>query len=1162
MRFVLNDWKTGLGAVILTLGLLSPLGLAQPVLDASGMDDQAPTALLHAEKLRAVFDAVETPPLDLARIAVEDLERESQGLPPRFAIPNQVHITPDTAGTWEQLDDHLMIWRLLIRAPGALSINLGFTRYHMPAGGRLMVYASDLSHIVRPFTERDNAEHGELWTPVVISDEIVVEVTLPVEAMERLELELTSINHGYRGFGESFGSRSGSCNVDVVCPEGDGWRDEIASVGVISTGGYTFCTGFMVNNTAQDLTPYFMTANHCGINSGNAASLVVYWNYENSWCRPVNSGASGGPGDGQLNQFNTGSFFRASYSSSDFTLVELDSDPDPSFQVAFAGWDNTSADATSAVAIHHPNTDEKRISFEYDPTSTTSYLGTTVPGDGTHVRITDWDLGTTEPGSSGSPLFDQNHHVVGQLHGGYAACGNNDSDWYGRFSRSWTGGGSNSTRLSNWLDPGGTGATFVDTIPGGGMIVNPGGEVLHLGVVGGPFTNPLTTYTLTNPTGTPLDYDVSLDPLGTAPVLINGGSSPITGTLAGGGGSTTIDVTLDPSVNSLATGIYSTDVLFTDTTHGITHTRTHTVEVGTTNFTTVPDYGLEAGGPVGGPFTATVTYTLTSTRPTPVDVQIAASDNWISLDGGTAPVVVTLNGTGDSANVVVGFSTQADSLPAGIVSGTVTFSNLSGGGGDTSRPVTLDVGRFSYTANDTPIAINDNSTIQSFIDVPDAFCIGDVDVMVDITHTYIGDLIVEVTSPEGTTVRLHNRGGGSADNIVTTYDDSTNPPAGPGLLADFIGEVPTGVWTMTISDNAGADTGSLNSWTLKVAAGGPGCGPVAEDVSVNVPHTVVSSIQLQATSTVGQPMQYIITSLPTNGTLVDPQGSIISATPYTLLNQGDIVDYQPDPGFVGPDGFHYKANDGYDSNIATVSVTVGFPETILDFPLDTDPGWSTTGSWAFGQPLGWGSHGKDPTGGYTGSNVYGYNLFGDYTDNMPERYLTTTALDLTDVVSARLEFRRWLGVEDSQYDHAAVQVSNDASNWSTIWQHAGRSVSDTAWALQTYDISAVADDQPTVYVRWIMGTTDGSITYPGWNIDDVRIIGVRRPGGSQLDGDIDSDGDVDLNDFATFARCFSGQAVTVPPPSCSPSEFILSDLQGDGDVDLNDFSNFANNFTG
>jgi len=215
-----------------------------------------------------------------------------------------------------------------------------------------------------------------------------------------------------------------------------------------------FCTGFMVNNTAQDGRNFFMTANHCGITSGSAASLVCYWNYQRAVC---------GSGSGPMTMFNTGSTFRASWSTSDFTLVELNSSPNPAWGITHAGWNRGAGNATWACAIHHPSGDVKKISFENQATTTTSYLGTAVPGDGTHVRVIDWDSGTTEPGSSGSPLFDQDHRVIGQLHGGYAACGNNDSDWYGRFSLSWTGGGTSSTRLSNWLDPLNTGLTVLDT---------------------------------------------------------------------------------------------------------------------------------------------------------------------------------------------------------------------------------------------------------------------------------------------------------------------------------------------------------------------------------------------------------------------------------------------------------------------------------------------------------------------------------------------------------------------------------------------------------------------------------------------------------------------------------------------------------------------------
>jgi len=103
--------------------------------------------------------------------------------------------------------------------------------------------------------------------------------------------------------------------------------------------------------------------------------------------------------------------------------------------------------------------------------------------------------------------------------------------------------------------------------------------------------------------------------------------------------------------------------------------------------------------------------------------------------------------------------------------------------------------------------------VTSQIMVTDGDLLVDVTVDVDITHTWSGDLIVELTSPAGTTVRLRSQSGGSTANIVTNFDNLTAPD-GPGSMTDFDGEVPIGLWTLFISDNAGWDTGTLNTWCL------------------------------------------------------------------------------------------------------------------------------------------------------------------------------------------------------------------------------------------------------------------------------------------------------------------------------------------------------------
>jgi hypothetical protein len=233
--------------------------------------------------------------------------------------------------------------------------------------------------------------------------------------------------------------------------------------------------------------------------------MVVYWNFQSPTC--------GQQGGGSLADNQTGAIFRADYSSSDFTLVELEELPDPSWNVTYSGWNRSDADPQQAVAIHHPSTDEKAISFEYDPTTTTSYLGTSSPGAGTHIRVADWDDGTTEPGSSGSPLYDENKLIVGQLHGGYAACGNDLADWYGRVSVSWEGGGSASSRLRDWLDPLGQNPMTLPTFDPNaiGLGVAPFAGLQAQGDQGGPFAPQDVTYTLENRGETAILFGVSAD---------------------------------------------------------------------------------------------------------------------------------------------------------------------------------------------------------------------------------------------------------------------------------------------------------------------------------------------------------------------------------------------------------------------------------------------------------------------------------------------------------------------------------------------------------------------------------------------------------------------------------------------------------------------------
>ncbi len=236
-----------------------------------------------------------------------------------------------------------------------------------------------------------------------------------------------------------------------------------------------------------------------------------------------------------------------------------------------------------------------------------------------------------------------------------------------------------------------------------------------------------------------------------------------------------------------------------------------------------------------------------------------------------------------------------------------------------------------------------------------------------------------------------------------------------------------------------------------------------------------------------------------SGSAGDVDGTIES---YVWTDSGVEIATGPSPTVTLGIGTHLieltVTDDGGKPASDTVTIDIGVTrETIFEENMDSDPGWTTEESWAWGVPQGndgWHGDtppdGPDPTAGCTDNNVYGYNLAGGYEDDLPPTYLTTPAIDCSGHTNVSLSFCRWLCVEDSTYDHASLEVSSDGSTWVTLFDHTGGTLTESAWAVQEYDISGVADGQATVYVRWVMGPTDYTWNYGGWNIDDVLVTGV------------------------------------------------------------------------
>ncbi len=244
---------------------------------------------------------------------------------------------------------------------------------------------------------------------------------------------------------------------------------------------------------------------------------------------------------------------------------------------------------------------------------------------------------------------------------------------------------------------------------------------------------------------------------------------------------------------------------------------------------------------------------------------------------------------------------------------------------------------------------------------------------------------------------------------------------------------------------------------------------------------------------------YQVEVLPPSTTWIslsgDTGGWLTPGVPATVtVTINSNAETLPDGAHVAQISFRNLSN-GLGDTTRDVVVAIGTSEKQYEWTLDTDPGWTTEDDWAYGQPTGGGGQygNPDPTTAYTGDNVYGYNLSGDYPNDLDESHLTTAAIDCSNLYNTSLRFWRWLGVETPDYDHAYVRASVDGSSWTTVWENT-EEITDSAWTQMNIDISSVADDAETVYLRWTMGVTDGGWQYCGWNIDDIEIWGISGEG--------------------------------------------------------------------
>ncbi|MFN6943607.1 MAG: GEVED domain-containing protein [Cytophagaceae bacterium] len=395
-------------------------------------------------------------------IHLKSAEDSKNGVPNQYGHVLKVSYGLMNAGTWETLENGDRIWRMAIKSDGAMAISLIFSKYNLPENATLFIYSEDRSSLIGAFNHLNNNEDGVLGTMPVNGEVAIVEYYEPYYQRGAGELEIGSVVHVFKdiyqiarkahGYGQS-----GNCNININCPLGNNWQDEKKSVALILANGF-FCTGAIINNVRQDGRPYFLTADHCLDGSGSVATWMFVFRFESPTCTNE---------VGPTNYSLSGARLRSRNSDSDVLLLELNTIPPASYDIYYAGWSRISSATSRTTCIHHPRGDVKKISVDNHAPTSVSTFGKPVQ----FWRVV-WDENTTtDPGSSGSPLFDNNKRVIGQLYGGDASCSNlTGGDLYGKFNISWERGTFYGNRLKDWLDPDDTNVmtldgSFIDTSP-------------------------------------------------------------------------------------------------------------------------------------------------------------------------------------------------------------------------------------------------------------------------------------------------------------------------------------------------------------------------------------------------------------------------------------------------------------------------------------------------------------------------------------------------------------------------------------------------------------------------------------------------------------------------------------------------------------------------